>query len=72
VQLQTEIVSQYWLDAGPVDALNPALIRLSVGHPDVKQLQISCPSEALESQAAEVENVPPSGPPGGSENAPDN
>jgi len=72
VQLLTEIVSQYWLDAGPVDALNPALIRLSVSHPDVKQLQISCPSEALESQAAEVENVPPSGPPGGSENAPDN
>lgn len=72
VQLLTEIVSQYWLDAGPVDALNPALIRLSVSHPDVKQLQISCPSEALESQSAEIENVLPSEPPGGSENAPDN
>ena len=45
VELKTKIKSQYWLEAGPVDALNPALIQLSLSHPKAEQRQIACPSE---------------------------
>lgn len=48
VELRTRIASQYWLEAGPVDALNPALIQLSITHPDVEHLQIACPDELTE------------------------
>jgi hypothetical protein len=43
VELQTKIKTQYWLEAGPVDALNPALIQLSISHPGAEQRQITCP-----------------------------
>jgi hypothetical protein len=45
VELKTKIKSQYWLEAGPVDALNPALIKLSISHPKAEQRQIACPGE---------------------------
>ena len=45
VELKTKIKSQYWLEAGPVDALNPALIQLSISHPKAEQRQIACPGE---------------------------
>ena len=50
IELQTEIESSYWLQGGPIDALNPALIQLSFSHPDVEQLQIPCPTEVLQSE----------------------
>ena len=72
VELQTEIQSQYWLDAGPVDALDPALIQLSVGHPDVNQLQIGCPGAGFEQHTADTGNNSPSEAGDGVENAPEN
>jgi hypothetical protein len=50
IQLQTEIETRLWLEAGPVDALNPVLIQLSLNHPDVQQMQIRCPDDMAESQ----------------------
>jgi hypothetical protein len=49
VELKTKIQSKYWLEAGPVDALNPALIQLSLSHPKAEQRQIACPSELTDS-----------------------
>lgn len=72
VELRTEIQSQYWLDAGPVDALDPALIQLSVGHPDVNQLQIGCPGAGFEQHAADTRNNSPSEAGAGDEKAPEN
>lgn len=48
VELQTKIKSQYWLEAGPVDALNPALIQLSTSHPGAEQRQIACPVDLMD------------------------
>jgi len=48
VELKTKIKSQYWLEAGPVDALNPALIQLSLSHPGAEQRQITCPDELMD------------------------
>lgn len=59
VELQTEIQTQYWLEAGPVDALNPALIQLSISHADVQQLQISCPAESIEPPSAVINHDSP-------------
>jgi hypothetical protein len=50
IELKTRIQSKYWLDAGPVDALNPALIQLSLSHPAAEQRQIACPSELTETE----------------------
>jgi len=59
VELQTEIQTQYWLEAGPVDALNPALIQLSISHADVQQLQISCPAESIEPPSVVINHDSP-------------
>ena len=50
IQLQAEMQTRFWLEAGPVDALNPVLIQLSLNHPDVQRTQIRCPEEMAESQ----------------------
>ena len=62
VELQTEIISQFWLEAGPVDALNPALIQLSISHPDVQHLQISCPPDRQEPPSTGINNDTPPDP----------
>ena len=61
IEPQTEIESSYWMEAGPVNPLNPTLIGLSYNNPDVQQIQVSCaggesreePGVALEDRAAE-------------------
>jgi len=48
IELQTEIESRYWLQGGPIDALDPALIQLSSSYPHIEQLQIPCAAEVLQ------------------------
>jgi hypothetical protein len=50
VELKTKIKSQYWLEAGPVDALNPALIQLSLSHPNAEQRQIACSNDLTDKE----------------------
>jgi hypothetical protein len=50
VELKTKIKSQYWLEAGPVDALNPALIQLSLSHPKAEQRQIACSNDLTDKE----------------------
>jgi len=42
IEPQTEIQTRYWMEAGPVNALNPTLIELSYNNPDVTQIQVDC------------------------------
>lgn len=44
IEPQTEIQTRYWMEAGPVNALNPTLIELSYNNPDVTQTQVDCSS----------------------------
>ena len=44
IEPQTEIETRYYLEAGPVNALNPTLIELSYNNPDTAQIQIDCSS----------------------------
>ncbi|MFC1796096.1 SPOR domain-containing protein [Pseudomonadota bacterium] len=48
IELQTDIESRYWLQGGPIDALDPALIQLSSSYPQIEQLQIPCAAEVLQ------------------------
>ena len=49
IELQTEIESRYWLQGGPIDALDPALIQLSSSYPNIEQLPIPCVAKVLPS-----------------------
>jgi hypothetical protein len=42
IEPQTEIETSYWMEAGPVNPLNPTLIGLSHNNPDVQQIQVNC------------------------------
>lgn len=42
IEPQTEIETRYYLEAGPVNALNPTLIELSYNNPDTQQIQVDC------------------------------
>lgn len=61
IEPQTEIEMSYWMEAGPVNPLNPTLIGLSYNNPDVQQIQVDCtggeprvePGATLEDLAAE-------------------
>ena len=65
IEPQSEIESSYWLEAGPVSALNPTLIELSYNHPDIQQKQVDCsggeprqaPGIARENPGADAEPV---------------
>ena len=47
---QTAIKSSYWLETGPVDALNPVLLPIAYSYPDAEQLQTLCSEGAFETQ----------------------
>ena len=48
IELQTEIEPRYWLQGGPIDEQDPALIQLSSNYPQLEQLQIPCAAEVLQ------------------------
>jgi hypothetical protein len=50
IELQTETEPRYWLQGGPIDAQDPALISLSSGYPQIEQLQMPCPAGLLPSE----------------------
>ena len=50
IELQTEIESRYWLQGGPIDALDPALIQLSYSYPNIEQLRIPCAAVVFPSE----------------------
>ncbi len=50
IELQTEIQSRFWLQGGPIDEQDPALIQLSSSYPHIEQLQIPCAAEVLPSE----------------------
>lgn len=59
VELQTQTVLNYWLEAGPVDAANPVVTQLSSIHSDLQQLEISCSMEPVHPQPAVIESAVP-------------
>ena len=48
IELQTETEPRYWLQGGPIDAQDPALIGLSSSYPHIEQLQMPCPAGLLQ------------------------
>ena len=50
IELQSESQSQYWLDAGPVNDMSPAMDQWSLSHPDTRHGQIPCRALAAETQ----------------------
>jgi hypothetical protein len=42
ISRQTDIKSSYWLEAGPVDAMDPVLLPIALNYPQVQLLQVDC------------------------------
>jgi hypothetical protein len=59
VELQTQTELNYWLEAGPVDAANPAVAPVFPSHSDLQQLEINCSVESLSLQQAVIESAVP-------------